>query len=156
MSRAFVRESEEEGESLPERVVSIHPNLVTPSGLRQIEADMVQFETARQRAREAGDQAFFARSNRDPRYWAQRRATARVVAAAASAECVRFGSRVTVRFADGTERTFKLVGEDEANPALGPLSWVAPLAAAILGHGPGEVIDFQDQPVHIMSISSGA
>jgi transcription elongation GreA/GreB family factor len=156
MSRAFVRESDQEGESLPERLVSSHPNFVTPSGLRQIEARVVGLETARQNARDADDKALLARISRDLRYWNARRATARVVEATPPPDNVRFGSRVSVRFEDGTERTFQLVGEDEANPALGLLSWVAPLAAALVGHGAGDTVDFQGRPVEIISIEGGA
>jgi transcription elongation GreA/GreB family factor len=156
MSRAFVRESDQEGEPLPERPVSAHPNLVTPSGLRQIEAQVAALETARQNARDADDPALLARIGRDLRYWTQRRATARVVEVAAASDKARFGARVTVRFEDGAQRTFQLVGEDEANPALGLLSWVAPLAAAVVGHGAGDTVDFQDRRLAIISIESGA
>jgi transcription elongation GreA/GreB family factor len=155
MSRAFVRESDQEGESLPERLVSAHPNLVTPSGLRQIEAQVAALETARQNARDADDKPLLARISRDLRYWTGRRATARVIEPTTTHDNVRFGVRVTVRAEDGKERTFQLVGEDEANPALGLLSWVAPLAAAVIGHGVGDTVDFQDRPLEIISIDSG-
>ena len=43
MSRAFVKESDEV-EELPDRLISEHPNLVTPEGLAQIEAEVARFE----------------------------------------------------------------------------------------------------------------
>jgi transcription elongation GreA/GreB family factor len=154
MSRAFVRESDEAAESLPERVVSSHPNFVTTTGLRQIEEQVANLETARQTARGAADKALLARIERDLRYWTQRLATARVIEFAPASANVRFGTRVTVRFEDGAERTFQLVGEDEANPAQGLLSWVAPLAAAVVGQAAGDTLDFQGRPVEIVSVDS--
>jgi transcription elongation GreA/GreB family factor len=53
------------------------------------------------------------------------------------------------------QRTFQLVGDDAANPALGLLSWVAPLAAAMLGHGAGDRVDSQDRPMAVISIQGG-
>ncbi len=52
-------------------------------------------------------------------------------------EVVRFGVVATVRFADGEERAFKLVGEDEADPGRGLVSCVAPLGSALLGKAAG-------------------
>src|SRR5262249_32485658 len=81
MSRAFVRESDQEaaGEALPERIVSPHPNFVTPQGLKQIDEHIRQLEAERQAARSDADKSNLARIARDLRYWSQRRATARVI-----------------------------------------------------------------------------
>ena len=154
MSRAFVRESDQDTEALPERPVSAHPNLVTSSGLRQISAQVAELERARQAARETADKGLLERINRDLRYWTQRATTARLIEPQAAPDAVRFGTRVTVRFEDGTAPTFQLVGEDEANPALGLLSWVAPLAAALIGKGVGERVDFQGRSIAIVRIES--
>jgi transcription elongation factor GreB len=54
------------------------------------------------------------------------------------ADVVRFGARVTLRTTDGTERTFRIVGVDEANAAEGRVAFVAPLARALLGKRLGE------------------
>ena len=60
-----------------------------------------------------------------------------------------------VRFEGGAERTFELLREDEANPAQALLTWVAPLAAAVLGQAVGDAVDFQGKRVEVMSIASG-
>jgi transcription elongation GreA/GreB family factor len=139
MSRAFVRESDQDGsEALPPRAISAHPNLVTPGGLKQLEARLHALEEERAAARAAGDAAAVARIQRDAQYFAQRVATARVVEPAADPGVVRFGVRVVLQCADGAERAFRLVGEDEADPASGLLSWVSPLAQALLGRSPGD------------------
>jgi transcription elongation GreA/GreB family factor len=62
---------------------------------------------------------------------------------------------VKVRFEGGAERTFELLREDEANPAQALLTWVAPLAAAVLGQAVGDAVDFQAKRVEVMSIASG-
>ena len=55
MSRAFVHESDEEPELIPERPVSTRPNLVTPEGMRQIEERLRELEAQRQTAKSADD-----------------------------------------------------------------------------------------------------
>jgi transcription elongation GreA/GreB family factor len=154
MSRAFVRESDKDTETEPERRISAHPNLVTAAGLRQISSQVAELERARRAAREAADKALLERISRDLRYWMQRATTARLIEPQAAPDAVRFGTRVTVRLEDGTEPTLQLVGEDEANPALGLLSWVAPLAAALIGKGIGDLVDFQGRSVAIVRIES--
>jgi transcription elongation factor GreB len=106
MSRAFVRESDQEGEALPQRLVSAHLNLVTPAGLKQIAAPVAELEVARQAARDANDKPLLERVNRERRYWAQRATAARVIEPAAAADLARFGTRVKVRFMDGTQLAF--------------------------------------------------
>ena len=46
----------------------------------------------------------------------------------------RFGVRVTLHYEDGTQRSYTLVGEDEADPAQGLISWISPIAQALIGH----------------------
>ena len=154
MSRAFVRESDEDPGSLPERPVSAHPNLVTPRGLGAIETRVRELEAQRQDARAADDAALRARIERDLRYWNARRASARVVAAATSTGRVRFGMRVTLRLSSGATRSYRLVGEDEADAARGLLSWQAPLAQSLLGREAGEAVPFQGDEAEIASIEA--
>jgi transcription elongation GreA/GreB family factor len=140
MSRAFVKESEDSASELdlPERAVSPHRNLVTPAGLGHIEAEVRRLEDELVQARAADDKPAIARGQRDLRYWNQRRATAEVVPPPARHDKVRFGSRVTVRLDSGDVRTLRIVGEDEANPGEGLISYVAPVAARMIGAALGE------------------
>lgn len=156
MSRAFVKESDEEDVSaLPERPVSEHPNLVTPAGLQQIEARIRALESERETARAAEDKGALARIARDLRYWNARRANARVIEPATERpDTVRFGMRVTVRFEDGTERSFRLVGEDEADPPRGAVSWVSPVATALLGRSEGERVNVVGRDAEIVLIEA--
>lgn len=152
MSRAFVRDSDDEPQSLPERSLSEHPNLVTPRGLAAIEAQVRELEAQRQAARAADDAPLRLRLERDLRYWSARRASARLVAPPAASDRVRFGMRVTLRLPSGATQAWRLVGEDEAQASQGLLSWVAPLAQALLGREVGETVDFQGGEAEIVSI----
>lgn len=154
MSRAFVRESDQDTESLPERVISPHPNFVTSAGLRLIEEQIRELDAARRAAREQDDKAALARIERDLRYWTQRRVSARVVEPAASPDVVRFGVKVTLESADGSRREFRVVGEDEAEPPQGRISWVSPLAAALIGKKVGDVVSFQGQDAEIVRLEA--
>ena len=53
---------------------------------------------------------------------------------------MRFGAEVTVRAEDGSERSYRLVGVDEAEPAAGSIAFVSPLARALLGKRLGDVV----------------
>jgi transcription elongation GreA/GreB family factor len=152
MSRAFVKESDADAAALPERTISPHPNLVTPRGLAAIEARIQELTAERQAARTAEDTALRARVERDLRYWSARRVSARVVETAASTERVRFGMRVTLHCAAGAQARFRLVGEDEADAGHGLISWVSPLAQALLGREVGDSVPFQGGEAEIVSI----
>jgi transcription elongation GreA/GreB family factor len=143
MSRAFVKENDRGDEdALPERVVSPHANFVTARGLRLLEARIRELEAERVEARAADDAARVAVVARDLRYFTARRDSARLVAPPEHPDVVRFGVRVTLELADGTRREFRLVGEDEAAPGEGLLSYVSPLASELLGRRAGDEVDF--------------
>lgn len=152
MSRAFVRESDADPATLPERAVSPHPNFVTPRGLKAIEARVRELEAERQAARDGGDEATRARVERDLRYFSARRASARLVEPATTAARVRFGVLVTLELEGGARQQFRLVGEDEADAAQGLLSWAAPLAQVLLGKRAGDSVPFQGGEALIVSI----
>jgi transcription elongation GreA/GreB family factor len=139
MSRAFVKESDDDLD-LPDRPVSEHPNEVTAEGLRQIEAALAESRKALAQAQSAGDRSAIAQASRDQRYWSARRATAHVVQQASEQDVIRFGATVTIRRNDGREQTYRMVGEDEADPARGTISHISPLARALFGREVGDSI----------------
>lgn len=149
MSRAFVKEQDDVPEAFAERPVSPHPNIVTPRGLRLIDAEIDRLRKAHGEAQSAGEKSLMVRLSRDLRYWTQRRATAQVVTSAGTLDAVGFGSRVTIQRDDGRRQVFTIVGEDEADPAAGLIAYVAPVARALLGKGVGE---FADTPIGELEI----
>ncbi|AYG94588.1 transcription elongation factor GreA [Brevundimonas naejangsanensis] len=160
MSVAFTREEDLEATAadLPDRPISPHPNLVTPQGLAQIEAALAAARAAYTAAQAAGsieaDRTAMARATRDLRYWSARRSTAQLVEAPADGR-VRFGDTVTIEREDGRTQTWRIVGEDEADPAQGSVSHVSPLARALMGKREGEEATVAGQSVEIVAIQEG-
>ncbi len=153
MSSAFVREPDDlPPESPPERVVSHHPNFVTSRGMKLIERTLAELD-----GKIAGceDEAELAWLRRDQRYWSARLTSAQVVEAPDEPEEVAFGTRVTFRKDGGAPESVELVGEDESNPAEGRLSWAAPLARAMLGAAPGEIVEVETRapPIRVEILS---
>ena len=154
MSRAFVKEPEgaEAFEDLPDRPVSPHPNFVTAEGLARIERELERLHADYAAAQAASDRALLARTARDLRYWTSRRATAQLIAPRARAADVQFGSTVALARDDGRRQTFRIVGEDEADPARGTLSHVAPLARALLGKSVGDIVKAGQSEAEIVEV----
>jgi transcription elongation GreA/GreB family factor len=93
-----------------------------------------------------------AQASRDLRYWSARRATARVVPDPDDTTQVRFGGTVTIIRDDGREQTFRIVGEDEADPTKGTLSHASPLARALFGKTVGDVVPAGSGQAEIVAI----
>jgi transcription elongation GreA/GreB family factor len=152
MSRAFVKETDADTAELPDRPVSAHPNFVTDAGLAAIEAALSRFEAEHRAAADKGDRATVAAASREVRYWRARRASAEVVDPSPDKSTASFGATVTLRRDDGREQTFRIVGEDEADPARGTVSFVSPLARAVLTHGPGETVTIAGREAVILDV----
>lgn len=142
MSVAFRRDSDEEHlEPKFEIPIPPGPNLVTLRGLAVIEARVAELEAGLPAVIDEADRKA---ALRELRYWRTQLATATVTEADAPI-VVSFGCRVTLRVA-GKQRTIELVGNDEADPAHGKLSFIAPLSRAVRGAEVGDPIDFNGQP----------
>jgi transcription elongation GreA/GreB family factor len=141
MSKAFTKEPEggDVYDDLPDRPISPH-NLVTRRGLALIEAELKRLHEEHAAAHDADDKPLLAKINRDLRYWTSRRATAQVIEPPQDAAAVHFGSKVTLERDDGRRQTYEIVGEDEADPTHGTLSYVSPVAQAIIGKPVGETV----------------
>jgi len=131
-------------EAVPERPQSPHPNYVTPAGLRQLEALAANLSVRRDHLLEAGklaDPQELATVQRDLR-WAEGRLQRAIPVdpAAQAPDRVRFGMTVEVKDEEGRVEIYSLVGEDEADAALGKISWVSPLAEALLHAEPGDEV----------------
>jgi transcription elongation GreA/GreB family factor len=154
MSRAFVKEDDNGGiEPLPDRPVSPHPNIVTPEGLALIERNLAELQERHAAALKAEDRAAQAAVARDLRYWSARRASAQVLKPPERPEEVAFGTTVTIKRDDGRQQTWRIVGEDEADPAHGTLSYVAPVARALMGKHVGDVVRAGNSDAEIVEIS---
>jgi transcription elongation GreA/GreB family factor len=154
VSRAFVKEQETGAvEELPDRPVSDLPNDVTPAGAAYIEAKFAAARAAYATAQKAGDRASLAAAARDICYWSTRRSTARIIPPPTDHQQVRFGATISIARDDGREQTFKIVGEDEADPSRGSISHVSPLARAMIGKRVGDTIPAGTGEAKIIQIS---
>jgi transcription elongation GreA/GreB family factor len=160
MSVAFTKEDSAETASetlLPDRPISPHPNLVTEAGLKALEFQLDQAREAYQTAQMIEDvnerRRQAASPLRDVRYFAARIRTAQVIADPVSADTVAFGSTVTFRREDGRVQKYRIVGEDEADPKCGSISFVSPVARLLMGKAVGDVAGTSDQELEIISIS---
>lgn len=145
MSVAFRRESDEEHlEPKFELPIPPGPNLVTARGLALIRAKMAELETL---VPTLTDETALNAAKRELRYWGTRQATAQL-APIPDGDVVEFGCTVRFRL-NGKERSITIVGDDEADPAAGLISFSAPLARAMLQAEPGEQIEFGGNPAAI-------
>jgi transcription elongation GreA/GreB family factor len=159
MSVAFVREESAEAAqevSLPPRAISAHPNLVTLSGLRALEQALADSQQALKAAQAIEDAKERRRSlelaARDDRYFAERVASAIPQPEPADTVVVAFGSLVTILRDDGRRQTFRIVGEDEADPRGGSIAYVSPLARLLIGKRVGEAVEMDGREIEIVSI----
>jgi transcription elongation GreA/GreB family factor len=158
MAVAFTREEDYEARAadLPDRPISPHPNLVTASGLAALEGELAAARAAYAQAQSEGgisaDRTAMARATRDLRYWSARRGSAQLTEPEGVADTVQFGRTVEIERDDGRRQIFRIVGEDEADPTLGSVSYVSPLARALLGKTVGDSVDVNGAEVEIVAV----
>jgi transcription elongation GreA/GreB family factor len=136
MSRAFVKDGDgdDDGNDLPDLPLSPHPNYVTPRGLALLQA---RLDDAQRRLAEldpAAVESRLARAHvaREIRWLNARIGAAIPVSSENKAhDRISFGARVHLVDEDGREYHYRIVGEDEADPEHGRVSWVSPLARAL-------------------------
>lgn len=158
MAVAFTREEDYEARAadLPDRPISPHPNLVTANGLAAIEAELAAaraaYTAAQARGGVSADRTAMARATRDLRYWSARRASAQLTEPEGPPVSVQFGRTVEIEREDGRRQCFRIVGEDEADPARGSISYVAPLARALAGKAVGEAAVVNGSDVEVVAV----
>ena len=147
MSRAFVKENDLEhaGIDIPERPLSEEPNYVTPRGLSLLNQTIDKLEKEREDLITKKDDPMvrqkIAMIERDMRYFAARIESAILTNSQdEDPSHVLFGAKVTVEDEEGTLLTFEIVGEDEANIHEGRVSYLSPLAEALLGGAVGDEV----------------
>lgn len=148
MSRGFVKEDDLElaGTDVPERPISAQPNYVTVNGYAQLQQQAEALEVARLNLKankdDASTQQKLAVVERDLRYVSARLENAILTTPNKSAEQVLLGATVEVEDEDGKLQQFTIVGEDEADIHLNKVSWVSPLAKALIGNKVGDVVNW--------------
>ena len=151
MSVAFRRESDEAHlEPKFELPIPPGPNLVTARGLAQIRARVAELETT---LSGLADEDAIKAARRELRYWSTRQSTAQLMDKANGSR-VSFGCTVTFQM-NRKQRAITIVGDDEADPAAGLLSFSAPLSRVLMDAEAGEKLDFANEKDSIEVISIG-
>ena len=147
MSRAFVKENDLEhaGIDIPERPISDEPNYVTPRGLNLLHQTIDDLEKERETLNAKKDDPMVKQKiaviERDMRYFAARLESAILTnPQEEDPSHVLFGAKVTVEDEEGKFLTFEIVGEDEASIHEGRVSYLSPLAEALLGAAVGDEV----------------
>jgi transcription elongation GreA/GreB family factor len=148
MSRAFVKEPDSPPDEVLERPQSEHPNYITPEGLERLRVRLKALEGKRDALGDVTEdpkrQQQLAELERDIHYFQGRIDRAVVVdPESQSGDEVLFGATVEVLDPEGVTREFAIVGEDEADAGSGKVSWVSPLAKAMLGARVGDIVTWQ-------------
>ena len=160
MSVAFTKEESAETASetlLPDRPISDHPNLVTETGLKALKSQLDEARQACEAAQRIEDVNERRRKAaiplRDLRYFSERVRTAQLVPDPASSDVVAFGSTVTFSRDDRRVQKYRIVGEDEADPKAGSISFASPVAKSLVGKSVGDVAGSGNQELEIVAIS---
>jgi transcription elongation GreA/GreB family factor len=160
LSVAFTKEESAETAAetlLPDRPIPPNPNLVTEAGLKTLERQLAEAREAYEAAQRIEDvnerRRQAAHPQRDVRYFSERVRTAQIVAAPSSTETVAFGSTVTFGRDDGRVQTYRIVGEDEADPKAGSISFASPVARSLMGKHVGDVVTSAGHELEIIAIA---
>ena len=156
MSRAFTREDDNENAiaDIGERPVSPHRNLVTARGLAQVDDEITALRQDLAKAEAASDRQRIATVSRDLRYWVARRESAELSLPDPDSKVVRFGMTVAIEDEDGNSKSWKIVGEDEADAGKGSVSHVSPMARAPFGKTIGDVAVVNGKEWEIVGMSA--
>jgi transcription elongation factor GreB len=155
VSKAFTRESDE---AAPEEIRSVRPAL--PPGAK----NYITREGADRLRHRLNELLEKRRSNTDPTLDPTRRADPRtdsdirklesildsVVIAETPADLdkIGLGASVVVRYSNGDEEAYQIVGVDEADPEHDRISWISPLAGALLNRKAGDTVHFLSPAGH--------
>jgi transcription elongation factor GreB len=162
MSKAFTKESDEDEDldlEAAESAPQVEKNYITPAGYRRLREELAQlWEVERPKLVETiawaasnGDRSENAdyiygkrrlrEVDRRVRFLSKRIDSAEVVNnAGRDDDRAYFGATVTYRGRAGVERTVSIVGIDEVDPARGRVSWISPIAKALLKAREGDVV----------------
>jgi transcription elongation factor GreB len=174
MNKAFVRESEGDDEDELSPSLKLPPgtrNYITPVGHARLKdelehlvkrerphvVEVVAWAASNGDRSENGDYIYGKRRLREIdrriRFLTKRIESAEVVdpLRQGNNDQIFFGARVTIADADGAENTYTIVGVDETDVSKGHISWISPLARALLKAREGDLIRFQS-PVGVREV----
>jgi transcription elongation factor GreB len=144
MSKAFTREEDDAGEEIPVNWPPLPPgarNYITPDGARGLKERLQNLQQKKESAEATGLETKKLESV--IRNLKQRLDSLVMVEPPTDVGKIAVGAIVTVRHRDGEEETYRIVGVDESDPQKGAISWISPLAKALLSRRAGERVRFR-------------
>jgi len=170
MSRAFVRESDDRPELPIARQTSALPpgakNYLTPDGAERFRAELarlVESERPKLAAAAVDDpeakRLLLVLNQRIEQLEETLRSAEVVSPADGPADTVRFGATITVRNAGGEKSTYRIVGVDEMDLDRNWVSWISPIARALMNARKGERVRFKfpsgEEELQVTEVSYG-
>jgi transcription elongation factor GreB len=178
MSKAFTRDGDENNTEVDTQVDASIPggkNYITPAGAERLRAELkklryeerpevtktVTWAAGNGDRSENGDYLYGKKRLREidrrMRFLAKRLEAAEVVdPLVINVEYVQFGATVSLRFEDDSEKTYSIVGVDEVDVNRGRISWMSPLARALLKANAGDYVTFHspkgEQEVEVLAV----
>ncbi len=178
MSKAFTRDGDENNSEVDTEVDASVPggkNYITPAGAERLRQELrklryeerpevtkvVSWAAGNGDRSENGDYLYGKKRLREidkrMRFLAKRLEAAEVVdPLAINVEYVQFGATVTLRFEDDSVKVYSIVGVDEVDVGRGRISWMSPLARALLKSKEGDCVTFHspkgEQEVEVVSV----
>jgi transcription elongation factor GreB len=165
VSKAFTRESDSGAEEIPAFRPQLPPgtrNFITrvgADGLRQRLTELLERKQAlgtRSIEASATVEADLRKLESAIRRLQQTLASVVVAEIPADQEKIAFGATVAVRHGNGAEAAYQIVGVEEADPERGSISWISPLARALLLRRAGDTVRFRspagDEELAIMTV----
>lgn len=153
MSKAFTKESDEGpgNEVYPEPKDPLPvgvKNYVTPEGANALREELSRLEHE-PRSKAGADKGGPARKRlealeRRIQFLRDRVANMTVVdTGSQDKDSVHFGATVTVADEEGNEKSYRIVGVDESDAAKGKISWISPIAKALISARVGDVVTLE-------------
>lgn len=147
MSRAFKRESDESGaEEMPAVRPQLPPgatNYITQAGADRLRRKLNELLENKRASSGVGTEADQRRLGALIRRLQATLESGVVAETPADQTNVAFGASVTIRHENGEEDEYRIVGVDEADPAVGRISWISPLARVLVSKRAGDRVPFR-------------
>jgi transcription elongation factor GreB len=163
MSKAFTRESDDsDGDEIPVRRRELPPgtrNLITRAGADRLRQRLDGWLQQRQAVSDhspapgSEEQVRLRKLDASIRLFQDTLSTIVVADPPLDRTKAGFGATVLVRYPDGSDESFRIVGVDEAEPERGSISWLSPLAKALLAKRAGDRLSFQEQELEVLTVS---
>jgi transcription elongation factor GreB len=147
MSKAFTRESDD---ARPEEIASTRPNLppavrnyITHQGAERLKQQLDRLIEKKAASNDPSGSGPGTRQDAEIRKLQQLVSSFVIAEVPNDQDKIAFGAEVVLRRGNGEVETYRIVGVEEAVPEEGAISWVSPLARALLSHKAGDKISFR-------------